>query len=96
VPEGAILGSEAGGLVFDCPDEFKREWLNKRVVFSHLGGFAEYSSVPISKVIAVPDDVTIPVALALTVMGLTAHYLCASTAKLQPGDNGESFDLKET
>jgi hypothetical protein len=43
----------------------------------------------VNRLIHVPDDVSIPVALALTTMGLTAHYLCSSIGKLQPGDNGK-------
>jgi NADPH2:quinone reductase len=84
--EGAVLGAEAGGVVTDCDDEVKKDWMNEKVVFFGMGGFAEYTSVPITKLVRVPDDVTIPTALALTTMGLTAHYLCASTAKLKKGE----------
>lgn len=82
-----MLGAEAGGIVYDCDEDVRAEWLNKRVVFFGMGGFAEYSSVPINRLVKVPDDVSLPTALALTTMGLTAHYLCSSTAKLKPGDH---------
>jgi NADPH2:quinone reductase len=90
VDDGTVLGSEAGGTVFDCSDELKKDWLNKRVVYLGMGGFAEYTSVHLSKLIAVPEKIPLPSALGLTTMGLTAHYLCTSVGKLKPGDNGKS------
>ena len=92
LPDGAVHGAEAGGVVSACPENLKKEWLNKRVVFSHIGGFAEYTLVPVSKLISVPDDVPLPTALALTVMGLTAHYLCTSVGNIKKGQHGESIE----
>lgn len=83
VKEGQVLGAEAGGVVVGCEDA---ALVNRRVVFFELGGFAEYSLVPLSKLVPVPDDVELPTALALTTMGLTAHYLCTSIGRLQPGN----------
>lgn len=91
LPDGSIVGAEAGGVVQDAPDELKSTWLNKRVVFFNMGGFAEYTSVPVSRLISVPEDVSMPVALALTTMGLTAHYLCFSTFEVKRGDNGKKI-----
>ncbi|KAH9261090.1 hypothetical protein BASA81_000794 [Batrachochytrium salamandrivorans] len=81
--DGQVLGAEAGGVVVGCEDA---KLVNQRVVFFDLGGFAEYSLVPMSRLVPVPDDVELPTALALTTMGLTAHYLCKSIGKLQPGN----------
>ena len=84
--EGGTLGAEAGGFVYDCEESLKNKWLNKKVVFFHIGCFAEYTSVPVAKLIEVPDDISIPSALALTTMGLTAHYLCFSTYPIKKND----------
>ena len=88
VADNTVLGAEAGGIVFECPEDMKDKWLNKRVVFFGLGGFAEYTSVPIERLIPVPDNLAIPTALGLTTMGMTAHYLCSSVGKLKHGDYG--------
>jgi len=81
-PDLAVLGTEGAGVVCDCDEELKSEWLNKRVVFLQLGSFAEYTAVPVSKLIPVPDSLSYQSALAGTTMGITAHYLCKSTAQL--------------
>lgn len=88
VNDGQVLGAEAGGVVVDCEN---KEWVDKRVVFFELGGFAEYTLVPITRLVPVPKDVAFPTALALTTMGLTAHYLCTSCGKLKEGDKGTFF-----
>lgn len=87
LPDNTVLGTEAAGVVCDCGDDLKSEWMNKRVVFSHIGGFAQYTLVPISKTVQIPDDISSPTALALTIMGMTAHYLCTSVGNLKRGDN---------
>ena len=89
VPDNTVLGAEAGGTVVQCLDGDKDRWQNRRVVFFSMGGFAEYSCVPINKLIPVPDDIPMATALALTIMGLTAHYLCLSTGQLTKDSHGE-------
>jgi len=52
--------------------------IGDRVVYSSLETYAEYTLVPIKKLIAVPQDVDMKIALACMVQGLTAHYLITS------------------
>jgi NADPH2:quinone reductase len=50
------------------------------------GAYGEYAIAPAWKLVPVPDDVSIEVATALMVQGMTAHYLACSTYPLQTGD----------
>lgn len=49
------------------------------------GSYAEYAAVPAWKLVRVPNDVPSPVAVALMLQGLTAHYLSHSAFALEKG-----------
>ena len=51
-----------------------------------MGSYAEFAAVPLAKLIAVPDAVTLDTAAAVMLQGLTAHYLSRSTFVLKAGD----------
>ncbi|MCA9957046.1 MAG: alcohol dehydrogenase catalytic domain-containing protein, partial [Anaerolineales bacterium] len=58
-----------------------------RVAYAmHLGSYADYAIVPAWKLVQVPEDVSLEVAAAVMLQGMTAHYLCHSTYQVQPGD----------
>jgi len=58
-----------------------------RVAYSmERGAYAEYALIPAWKLVKLPDAVSAPVAAAVMLQGLTAHYLSASTYPLQPGE----------
>lgn len=64
MPQGGVDGSD-----FRVGD---------RVVYSCLETYSEYSLVPISKLVPLPGDIDIKLAITCMVQGLTAHYLVVS------------------
>lgn len=48
------------------------------MAYSVFGSYAEYTTVPVAKLLPVPDGVGMDVATACVVQGLTAHYLVTS------------------
>ena len=75
-----ILGQEGGGTIQELHKDsddlgFK---VGDRVVYGSFGSYAEYTSVPIAKLVPVPDDMDMKTAIACMTQGLTAHYLSSS------------------
>jgi len=50
------------------------------------GGYAQYALAAASQVVLLPDSISLELAAALLLQGLTAHYLAVSTFPLKPGD----------
>lgn len=50
------------------------------------GGYGEYAIAPAAKTIAVPDHISLEIAAALMLQGITAHYLACSTYPIQAGN----------
>jgi NADPH2:quinone reductase len=50
------------------------------------GSYAEQVLVPAARAVRVPEGVSLEVAAAVMLQGLTAHYLCTSTYPVSPGD----------
>lgn len=58
-----------------------------RVVFVYFGGsYADYTVVPVDKLIPIPDGVSYADACVAMVQGMTAHYLSSKTYAIKPGD----------
>lgn len=53
----------------------------------HIGSYADYAIVPAWRLVKVPEDVTLELAAAIMLQGMTAHYLSHSTYQVQPGDD---------
>ena len=53
---------------------------------SAMGTYADYAIVGAERAVAVPEGVEAPLAAAVMLQGLTAHYLAYSTFPLKPGD----------
>ena len=51
-----------------------------------IGAYAEYAVVAADRLIPVPDSVDLRTAAAVTLQGMTAHYLTTSTCPLKQGD----------
>lgn len=99
-----VIGQEGGGVVAglhpdddvvrdgDHPDDDPTVVVVRvgdRVAYGSLdGSYAEYSLVPISRLVPVPHDVDMSVAAACMIQGLTAHYLSSSVGVgiARPGD----------
>ena len=75
-----IGGQEGGGTVAAVSDEAAAQGVKvgDRVAYSVFGSYAEYTAVPASKLLPVPDPVGLDVATSCVVQGLTAHYLTSS------------------
>jgi NADPH2:quinone reductase len=78
-----ILGNEFAGIVDavgEGVDDFK---LGARVgTASGSGAYAEYALAAASRLVPVPDGVTLEQAAAVLLQGMTAHYLAFSTFPL--------------
>lgn len=62
--------------------------IGDRVVYGVFGAYAEYTLVPISKIIPVPNSLDMKTGIACMTQGLTAHYLSSSVnvGIAKPGD----------
>jgi NADPH2:quinone reductase len=75
-----VLGQEGGGVIDEVSEEAIKAGykVGDRVAHMAFGSYGEYTTVSLSKLIPVPDDISIEVAIACMVQGLTAHYLVNS------------------
>ena len=78
-----VLGQEGGGVIAAIPEGDEavlRSGLKvgDRVVYGSFGSYAEFTSVPLDKVVPVPEGIEMETAVACLVQGLTAHYLSSS------------------
>ena len=83
-----ILGQEGGGIVVALhpissssssiiSDSIIK--VDTRVAYNALvGSYAEYAIVPIDKLVPIPNDIDMTIAVACMTQGLTAHYLSSS------------------
>jgi NADPH2:quinone reductase len=81
-----VGGQEGGGIIVKSTvEEFKE---GDRVVYMGFGSYAEYTKVSATKVIKVPENMDMQVAIACMVQGLTAHYLVtdATAGLIKSGD----------
>lgn len=53
---------------------------------SGAGGYAEYAIAPSAKLVHIPPGISLKLAAAVMLQGMTAHYLAMSTYPLKPGD----------
>jgi NADPH2:quinone reductase len=85
-PLPMTLGMEGGGVVAalgDGVDDFR---VGDRVAYCIVrGSYAQYAAVPAARLVRIPNSVPTPVATALMLQGLTAHYLSHSAYPLAPG-----------
>lgn len=91
-----VLGQEGGGTIAklssDVDDDTSSQSsgleVGDRVVYGCFGTYAEYTCVPIDKLVPVPDGLDMQTAVACMTQGLTAHYLSSSVGAgiAGPGD----------
>jgi NADPH2:quinone reductase len=83
----AILGNGVGGIVAGLGEGTDPSWLGRRVVSSlgGTGGYAERAIADSAGLIAVPDQLSLPDAVALLADGRTAVMLMRSAA-VQAGE----------
>ncbi len=79
-----ILGYEGAGVVEVAADGVR---VGERVAFADAPhANAELVSVPVDKLVPLPDDVSFETGAALLLQGLTAHYLVHDSYALRSGD----------
>jgi NADPH:quinone reductase len=81
-----VLGQEGAGVVTAVGAEAKAVKVGDRVAWSGLpGSYAEYASMPVDRLVTVPDGVSEQQAAAAMLQGMTAHYLSYDTIPLKAG-----------
>jgi len=85
-PLPMTLGMEGGGVVAAVGDGVTDFAVGDRVAYCIVrGSYAQFASVPVSRLVPVPPHVPMPIATGLMLQGLTAHYLSHSAYSLGPG-----------
>lgn len=80
------LGSEAAGTVASVGAGVTGLSPGDRVAYAMVrGSYAEQVAVPAARIVKVPDAVSLDVAAAAMLQGLTAHYLTRSTFAVESG-----------
>ncbi len=82
------LGQEAAGIIIalgpDTSEDFK---VGDRVAWCSIPGtYAQLALVPVSRLVHVPDAISMQQAAAAMLQGMTAHYLAHSAYSIRPGD----------
>jgi NADPH2:quinone reductase len=83
-----IPGVEAAGIVESVGSDVAEFKVGDRVGYAgYMGGnYADYTVVPESKIIFVPDNVSFELAAASLLQGMTAHCLSQSVYPIQEGN----------
>jgi NADPH:quinone reductase len=83
----AIIGQEGAGVVEALGEGVTRLAVGDRVAYAgSLGAYATHRVIHADRVLKLPDGVSTKVAAAITLQGLTAHYLLHRTFVVKPGD----------
>jgi NADPH2:quinone reductase len=83
-----IPGGEAAGVVDAVGPGVEELHVGQPVAYGLVNGaYAEFAVVPATMVVPIPEGVSMEVAVALMVQGMTAHYLATSTFPLLPGND---------
>ncbi|MEO8500935.1 MAG: quinone oxidoreductase [Vicinamibacteria bacterium] len=85
-----IPGNEGAGRVERVGEGVDKFWIGMRVAlwsFESSGTYAEYAVAPVEALFRVPDDVSLDIAAALPVQGLTAYGLTHFATALEPGES---------
>ncbi len=87
LPVPFVPGSEAAGIVESVGEGVTEVKPGDRVAYAmHIGSYAEYTAVPVSKLVPIPPTVDDQSAAAAMLQGMTAHYLCYSTYPVKKGE----------
>ncbi|XP_027043325.1 uncharacterized protein LOC113671313 [Pocillopora damicornis] len=80
-------GVEGAGVVEKLGPGAVGVTVDDRVAYFHLGSgsFAEYSTVPVDKLVKVPSNISFEQAATTMIQGITAHYLVHTVYLVEPG-----------
>jgi NADPH2:quinone reductase len=83
----AVIGQEGAGIVEAVGPDVNGFAPGDRVAYAgSLGAYTTHRVIHAGSVIRLPADIDARIAAAVTLQGLTAHYLIFRTFKVQPGD----------
>ncbi len=83
----AVLGLEAAGVVEALGDGVTRFVIGDRVAYNgSLGAYTEAAVLPADRAVKVPDDVSLEVAAAVLLKGMTAEFLVRRCFHVKPDD----------
>ena len=86
-PLPMVLGMEGAGTIVALGAGVTSHRVGEMVAWClSRGSYAEYAAVPAWRLVGVPPGVPMPVAAALMLQGMTAHYLTHSAFPLKKGD----------
>ena len=87
MPSPYIPGLEGSGVVVEVGSAVKGFSAGDKVAWpSSLGSYSQVHAVNAASVVRVPDGVSLDVACAAMLQGMTAHYLIASLYEVKSGD----------
>ena len=82
-----VAGVEAAGVVREIGPGVDHVAVGDTVAYcSHPGSYAEQAVVPAWRLIKMPDGLSAQDGAAAMLQGMTAHYLCYDTYRVQAGD----------
>jgi NADPH:quinone reductase len=82
------IGMEAGGTVSAVGSGVTDVKVGDKVAYTGIpGAYADYATVPVARLVALPAGLTPKQGAAAMLQGMTAHYLACSTYPLKPGDS---------
>ena len=83
----AVIGQEGAGIVDAVGADVTSFAPGERIAYAGaLGAYATHRVIHASLAIKLPEDIDSRVAAAITLQGLTAHYLLFRTYKVAPGE----------
>ncbi|MFD7066152.1 quinone oxidoreductase family protein [Streptomyces sp. NPDC059913] len=86
-PYPLVPGQEAAGIVTAVGEGVDEVRPGDRVAYAtQLGAYAEFTAVPVGKLVPVPETVPLDDAAAVLLQGLAAHYLSHTTHPVAPGE----------
>ena len=89
LPLPFTVGCEGGGVVSQVGSNVRGVKVGDRVVYlqeGEFGSYAEYTPVEYTRLMPVPKHISLDIATATAVQGLTAHYLINDSYCVKKGD----------
>jgi NADPH2:quinone reductase len=87
MPSPYVPGLEGSGVVVEVGSSVQGFSAGDKVAWpSSLGSYSQVHAVNAASVVRVPEGVSLDVACAAMLQGMTAHYLIASLYEIKPGD----------
>jgi len=87
MPSPYVPGLEGSGVVIEVGSAVSGFTVGDKVAWpSSLGSYSQFHAVAATSVVRIPEGVSLDIACAAMLQGMTAHYLIASLYEVKPGD----------